>query len=613
MHYINPSPRILEELKQEGTSRRKKEGVYYTPEYITDYICRNTIIPYLSKSGVDSVYELVEEYKDNLDELEKKFKEIKILDPACGSGAFLVKAIDVLLEIHKEIQSRKENKKYSGEQLQITHEWDENKEIRAIIENNIYGVDINPESIDITKLSLFLKLASNERKLIGLSRNIKAGNSLIDDKTVDSRAFDWKKEFPEVLHEEFGGFDIVIGNPPYVRSMQTVKIKPYLQKQYCTYAGDADLYVYFFERGLSLLKDNGVFSIIVSSKFTKAKYAVNLRNHLLSFDIHSFIDFGDLPVFEDATTYPCIITIRKSVPNKKIKSYKVDSLNFTSLDSFLSDRETLVEYFQRDADGWYFEEDDVKHLLSKIQNNSRPLNTIVADDQFFRGVTTGYNEAFVITENEKRDIIKKNGKSAEIIFPYLSGKEIKRYGLEWENNYIIFVRRGLDISQYPAILDHLEKFRKQLTPKSGGGTERVGRKAGNYKWYEIQDSTEYWKIFLQEGIIFPHFNKYSNFALTSGGFFPNNKAYVIANSDRFLLGILNSKLMNFYLKSVCPFVRGEYYEYMPQYVEKFPVTESRKFEKEISHNVEKLINANKVLIETKRGFIPDLKTIFILK
>jgi type I restriction-modification system DNA methylase subunit len=608
-HIFEHSLVDLEELKSGEVSRRRKEGIFYTPEFVTDYVCRTAIVGYLTNANATNVTELLAEYVDDLESLEEHFKSLKILDPACGSGAFLLKAVDVLLEIHKGILSIKESrgafaaktrKKKDNSTQMMLDKWQEEAMAAEIIENNIYGVDVNEGSVEITRLSLFLRISSRNRKLIDLSKNIKQGNSLIEDASfAGSSAFKWDTEFKDIMRR--GGFNIVIGNPPYVRSMQTVAIKPYLEKHYVTYAGDADLYVYFFEKGISLLKDEGLFSIIVSSKFTKAKYAMNLRNYLLSYNIMTFIDFGDMPVFEDASTYPCIITIRKSKPSGKIRAYTVDSLNFASLDDYLEGKEKTVDSFQRNSDGWYFEDVGVRHLLSKIQDRGQPLDAIVRSDQFFRGITTGFNEAFVITESQRRDLIEKDSKSAEVIFPYLSGKEIKRYRLEWEGNYIIFVRRGIDISRYPVVLNHLEKYRQQLTPKGENKSgERGGRKPGNYKWYEIQDSTDYWRIFLEEGIIFPHFNKYSNFTFTPGGFFPNNKAYVIANSDRFLLALLNSKLMNFYLKSICPFVRGEYYEYMPQYVEKFPIAKNRKHSKEISDSVEKIISASKQIFEIKR-------------
>src|SRR3989344_4139516 len=219
-HIFEQSIQDIEKLKEEKISKRKQEGIFYTPEYITDYICRNTIIPYLSKSGTNDINELIEEYSESIGELEKKFKSIKILDPACGSGAFLIKSTEILFEIFEKIQFVKDNygeyeairglKRKSNFKGQLTlKKFDEKEEIKNIIENNIYGVDINEESVEITKLSLFLKIARKNKKLIDLSNNIKKGNSLVDDKNIDKRAFNWEKEFPFK-------FDVIIGNPPYV-------------------------------------------------------------------------------------------------------------------------------------------------------------------------------------------------------------------------------------------------------------------------------------------------------------------------------------------------------------------------------------------------------------
>ncbi|SVE52598.1 uncharacterized protein METZ01_LOCUS505452, partial [marine metagenome] len=226
--------------KEEETSRRKIDGVYYTSEYIADYICRNTIIPYLSKSGTNSTQTLIYEYENNIEELEKKFRKIKIIDPACGSGAFLIKAVDILLEIHKEILRLKiflHPEKYSSNGQTKMDKWNEESEAKKIIENNIYGIDINPESVAITKLALFLKIAERGKKLSELTNNIKVGNSLISDESIDN-AFDWESEFPEIFFDEKGkrkensGFDIVIGNPPYVRQEEIKELKESLKKKY---------------------------------------------------------------------------------------------------------------------------------------------------------------------------------------------------------------------------------------------------------------------------------------------------------------------------------------------------------------------------------------------
>jgi len=226
-HVFEQSISDIEELTKNAASKRKKDGVYYTPSQITEYICKNTIIPYLSKTNVNTAEELACEYNDDIEVLEKKFREIKILDPACGSGAFLIKTIDVLMEIGQAIQNIKESSgKYVIDGQSSLTKWSEEEEIKNIIENNIYGVDINRESVGITQLSLFLRLASENRKLSGLSKNIQIGNSLIDQPSVDDFAFIWNDRFPNIFihsdlkkhnlvddHED--GFDIIIGNPPW--------------------------------------------------------------------------------------------------------------------------------------------------------------------------------------------------------------------------------------------------------------------------------------------------------------------------------------------------------------------------------------------------------------
>lgn len=206
-HILEQSIDDLNQFQKSGNVKRKIHGVYYTPNTITDYICKNTIIPFLSKNNSNTIHDLIFEYKNNIDELKEKIKNIKIIDPACGSGAFLINASEILLEINKEI-----NQIIGAKQTQMT-EWVYGKEISSIIQNNIFGVDINPESVEITKLSLFLKMATIGEKLTDLSKNIVNGNSLIDDREIHPSAFEWNEKFPNVM--ESGGFDIVIGNPPW--------------------------------------------------------------------------------------------------------------------------------------------------------------------------------------------------------------------------------------------------------------------------------------------------------------------------------------------------------------------------------------------------------------
>ncbi|MDP3916768.1 MAG: Eco57I restriction-modification methylase domain-containing protein, partial [Nanoarchaeota archaeon] len=306
-------------------SRRKKEGIFYTPEYITDYICRNTIITYLSKKGINSVPELIKEYAENIEELEEKFKSIKILDPACGSGAFLIKATDVMLEVFKEIQEFKQSegeyeakkglkKKSNAKGQLVLEKWNEEAEAREIIENSIHGVDINEESVEITKLSLFLKMARKNRKLTDLSNNIKQGNSLINDEVVAGKlAFDWEKEFPFK-------FDVVIGNPPYVkaRDYEDIVSRKYIDEKYQTTYKMWDLYVPFIEKGINLIKENGNFSMIIPDTIGKAEYTSKLVDWIESnYHLYQIDFFPDIYVFENVGVKSKIIFIKKQKSSKK--------------------------------------------------------------------------------------------------------------------------------------------------------------------------------------------------------------------------------------------------------------------------------------------------------
>jgi len=309
-HIFEQSISDIENLKTDDSSRRKKEGIFYTPEYITDYICRNTIIPYLSNKGVNEVPNLIKEYANNIEDLENKFKEMKILDPACGSGAFLIKATEIMLEIFKAIQSFKQNegeygakrglKKKSNNKGQLVLEkWNEEAEAREIIENSIHGVDINEESVEITKLSLFLKMARKNRKLTDLSNNIKQGNSLInDDEIVGKLAFDWNKEFPFK-------FDVVIGNPPYGAKLPEKEVK-FVKKNYGV--SNSETAQLMMEKAHSLLKDKGYHGFIIPKAFTFVSTWDKIRSKFLD-ELNIIIDCKK--VWKEVKLEQIIYTIQK--------------------------------------------------------------------------------------------------------------------------------------------------------------------------------------------------------------------------------------------------------------------------------------------------------------
>jgi tRNA1(Val) A37 N6-methylase TrmN6 len=563
-HVFEQSISDIENLKEETMSKRKKEGIFYTPEYITEYICRNTIIPYLSKSGTNDINELVDEHSEDIEELEIKFKSIKILDPACGSGAFLIKSTEILFEIFEKIQWVKENqgsyqahrglKKGSNFKGQATlKKWDEKEEIKNIIENNIFGVDINEESVEITKLSLFLKIAGKNKKLINLSRNILCGNSLIDNNNYE-RAFNWKKEFNNILSydnngnlNDGSGFDIVIGNPPYVRQERFTDIKQELEKQYTIYSGVADLYTYFYEKGISVLKKNGYLGYISSNKWMKVKYGLGLRQLLKQKKLLHLIDFFELKVFEDASTEPIIVILQNSKEqNKNLSVAPIKTLKFGEFNDYIETITFQINQSDLEDEGWNFSKKGDKSILEIMRKGCVSLKEFTEDNLLY-GVKTGLNEVFVIDEKIKDELIYKSASSKEVIHPIIDGVDIEPYTYNFSERYLIFIPRGNDINNYPAVRDYLKQFYNQIRPKNSG--EKTGRKPGKYKWYESQDNVAYWRKFLEPKIIFIHTAKNHYFACDTKGYFILNNCYFISSSSRYLLAFLNSKLFEFYKRN----------------------------------------------------------------
>lgn len=551
----------------ENHTHKKEQGIYYTPTYIVDYIVRNAL------------RELLEEKNVNVE-------KIKVLDPACGSGSFLIKAFDVLNEYYKQ-----NAKDYSQTQLDLDTGTTFTRKVK-ILQDNIFGVDLDKQAVEIAQLNLLLKIAEKGHRLPLLERNIRCGNSLIEDeKLAGDKAFKWEEQFNEIMRE--GGFDVVIGNPPYVRQEELSEIKPYLEANFETYQGTADLFVYFFEKELKLLKENGYFGMIVSNKWLKAGYGQNLRKFLSEFWIEEFIDFGDLKVFADATTYPCIIIMRKiKRQNKRIKVCLVKDLNFVSLDGYVKENSFTVNQNKLDNSGWNFQNITIEKILEKIRSSSLPLEEY-SKAGVYRGIVTGLGKAFEIDQETRNRLIREDEKSSEIIKPYLAGKEVRRYSINFKQKYLIFTRRGVDISKYPSILRYLEKFRNELTPKKDE-EQKVGRKPGNYKWYEIQDSTEYYEDFEKPKLIYGKFTVAPRFAIDKNGYFANSANFCLPTDDRQLLAILNSRLGWFLIMNTCTQIQGGY-QLIWKYFKNIPI--AKKKSPELERLSEKMISLSSRLVE----------------
>lgn len=589
-HIFENSIGDIEELKNETITRRKSDGIYYTPNYITEYICSNTIIPFLSKSGnAKTITELINEYPDNeIDDLDKKVKDIKILDPACGSGACLNKATDILLEIHQAIHDAK----YENDTT-LDPFFDTIETRKEILLDNIFGVDINEESVEISKLALFLKVSKPGLKLPNLDKNIKCGNSLIfDEELAGNKSFNWDMEFEDVISN--GGFDIVVGNPPYVRQEEIDSSeKTYLKNNFECCTDSTNLYVAFFERGIKLLNENGIFSFICSNKFATVDYGKKLRKFLLNYRILNYNDYAGVKIFADAEVDTCIIVIKKTDPKNNL--------------IYVNEKINLPQKLLTD-DLWFFSSVESLLLKDKLFQQGVPLKDIKAIE-INNGIKTGYNKAFYITKDEKKELIELDENNENIIKPLLVGKNIKPWRIHFEEQYIIFSRQGIDIDNYPTIKDYLSKFKKYLTPKITGN-EEFGRKPGDYKWYEIQDKTAFYENFEKPKLIWSEMNKQISFVYDEDGYYTNNKCFIITSDEidlAFLNGLFLSDLFKFIFMASSSSLGSTTVELRKSYVKKVPIILSDEYISKISHTVSNILNINKQTNFEIESFLSWLK------
>lgn len=731
-----------------------KDGAFFTPGFITMYMCRETIRraviqKFKEEKGweVETIDQLYDKIEDR-SEANELVNSIKICDPAVGSGHFLVSALNEIISVKNDLKilqdkTGKRIKEYEvkveNDDLIVTDEDGElfaynpnNKESQriqetlfhekqTIIENCLFGVDINPNSVKICRLRLWIELlksayykSSDELETLpNIDINIKCGNSLVsrfglqedlsqalkkskftidayriavdryrdadnkeekremerlintiktdfrseiaknDPKIIKKaklggelynltmqtglfeesskekktrldriekasqelnnleteieeikanqtyeNAFEWRFEFPEVLNDsgDFVGFDVVIGNPPYIRQEEFTALKPYLKSQFQTFAGTADLYVYFVELSMNLLKHTGDFVFIIPNKWMRAGYGKSLRNYVKTFQINELLDFGDLQVFEEATTYPLIISLSKNPSGSNFKAVNLNTLDFPSgMEYYLRENQLEVSPLGLSEEGWALTDSRSQQLLLKLKSQGVPLSEYV-EGKIFRGVLTGLNEAFVIDLETKDRLIAEDPRSADIIKPFLAGRDIKRYQQPRSDKFLIFTRRGIKIENYPAILTHLQGFRAGLEPKPKDfkGSNWKGRKPGTYKWYEIQDAVDYYEEFEKEKILWPGISsEITSFGFDQDNYYGNDNNQMIISDDLYLLGFLNSSVSKFILKSTCDFVRGGFARLKISYVSQLPIFIPSLEQREIISNTSRIIVENK--------------------
>ncbi len=426
------------------------------------------------------------------------------------------------------------------------------------------------------------------QKLVDEHEKLVADLEEAKNSKIFQNAFEWRFEFPEVLDDsgDFIGFDTVIGNPPYIRQEFLKEIKPYLKDNYEVFTGTADLLIYFFELGLKLLRDQYNLSMIVSNKFMKADYGYGLRSLLTKHQIDDIIDFGELPVFDEASTFPVIINITKNGDNRNLVFTQVKSLDFTNLKDLIESTGSRLKKKSLQSD-WILADEGNVALMEKLKTEGTRLSDYLTETKIVYGLKTGYNDAFFIDEETKSKLIIEDRNSKEIIVPLAVGDDIRRYNIDYSKKYLILTKIGVDIKSYPAIKSHLDRFKPRLEARSD---------KGKY-WWELRPC-DYYESFLSSKIVYPIIAKEPRFAFSDDEMYFNDKTFFIPTKDFFLLGYLNSKLAWFYLKKICSVLgdpeKGGRLELRTIYMETLPVPKVKPQQaKEIAQRVEKILALKK--------------------
>ena len=642
-----------------------KDGSFFTPGFITDYMARDvlerTVVQKFNEiKGWDckNLREIEDNIgKDDVPEANKIVDEIRIADVAVGSGHFLVSALNRMLAIKSElnifcdaegnrINKKKWELKVDNDELSVIDDDGEPfeykpgnetlqriqealfNEKRRIIENCLFGVDLNPNSVNICRLRLWIELLKNAyytkesgykqlQTLPNIDINIKVGDSLLskypvqnghvvldflqkEDKadkknglaaklkeyrknvqdykaggtsynkqqlrlniaglksqlkeppSIDlfgnvvknndidfSNSLEWMFEFPEILDDEgrFTGFDAIIGNPPYVQLQSMGEMSDvYSKRDYSCYNKSADLYCLFVERAYSLLKKNGYFSFIMPNKWMLVDYGKELRQFMSQTSLKKILNFGDVQFFADATIYVCIFVSQKSGDKLPVLACSLNSKNYHG--EF--EKEVKAATFEFPAENFGASEWSIRNKLHDSVLQKMNVGTALKDMpiSIYRGILTGFNDAFFIDGKTREKLIAEDPKSEELIKPLLRGRDINAWVTEKEDQYLIgtFPALNLDIDQYPAIKNHLLSFGIEKLEQTGAkhivnGEEIKARKKTSNKWFETQDQIGYYKEFAKPKIVYPNMTSVFPFTYDEFGSLSNDKSFIITEKD----------------------------------------------------------------------------------
>ncbi|MFO0801743.1 MAG: DNA methyltransferase [Gemmataceae bacterium] len=585
-------------------SKRKKEGAFYTPEFITRYIVAETLGPVVdarfkslrekhqAKMKGTTARKLLDDPLNfdpkALNEPQRKalaefwhawidvLETIRIVDPACGSGAFLIEAFDQMYAEYEEAQDCL--KLLQGASLLDVQ--------KTILTHNLFGMDLNGEAVEIARLSCWIKTAVKGKQLTTLDENIRQGNSVVGDPNALAH---WRASFPTVF--EAGGFDVVIGNPPYVRQEWIAPFKQHWKDTFECFDSIADLFVYFYELGVKIMRPGGRMGYITSGSWVRGNFGEALRNFLTcNAGLESMIDFGEYQPFEDAEMIrPTITILSKRAPGGPMKMYKwlTSGKPPEDLSALISDAPS-VDTGNLGKQAWELESHAAIALRKKLSALGQGLGAY-SEGRLYRGVLTGLTEVFVISDQTRNQLIREDANSAEIIKPFIQGSNLRPWHITMSGENLLAIKSSNDhawpwsdagqnaesifAKSYPAIHAYLDGHRAAAIKRTDQGRF----------WWELR-SCAYWHAFDEVKIVWPDITNRPRFSMDLEKRYLGNTGYIIPGEDYFLLGVLASWATWFFIsKTAQPLrLRSDRWQYrlIAQFMEHVPIPSAKPVDRE---------------------------------
>ena len=627
-------PEMLGKVFEELVTGRHDTGSYYTPRPVVSFMCRESLKICL-RNKTDETPECLQAFVDtddatairNPERVLQVLQTLRICDPACGSGAYLLGMMSELLRLRDALFQSKQIDPKTTYQRKLD-----------IIRENLYGVDNDEFAVNIAMLRLWLSLAVDYEGAIpeplpNLDYKVAIGDSVtgpapeppdgqlrpedsliqqiqehtanyliahtnpekqeLRDKIAELKGgiqgwsaneeeFVWQVEFSEVF--QGGGFDIIIGNPPYVRHELIRPIKPILRRQFAeVYTSTADLYVYFYKRGAELLRRGGILTYISSNNFLRVAYGRKLREFFTNkMSLHQLLDFGRVPIF-GASVNTCILLVENVLPdgNAFFAATFRDTADISHLSDTFQEHAISIQAQDLSAEGWALTSPEALRLLEKLQQTGTLLARYV-NGSFYMGVKTGCNAAFMIDESVRQQLIAQDPNSGELIRPVLIGRKLRKWKTVSVNEYLIAIASSVNIDwpwsdaandseaedifaqTYPAIYEYLNSYRERLRARDDQGT---------FYW-ELR-SCAYYAEFEKPKIVYPQTASFLYACYDTSKALGLNNTYFIPTSDLSLLAILNSSLFDWYARhkfySLNDPWAGGGLQFFAQYMERVPI------------------------------------------